>query len=140
MDSAFLHARSLYEFFTATEKSILRNKRKGLRRLTWRDYSSTARQISTQYNQFVEPLHGRVMHLDRKRSGYDEIKKEVVNFARDILNLWNGFSKNPDLSPYASLLDKCRDQAIGEAASAADRYKKYGFESPFSAGGAEVSG
>jgi len=34
MDSAFLHARSLYEFFTATESSINRNETNGVTRLT----------------------------------------------------------------------------------------------------------
>ena len=136
MDSSFLHARSLYEFFTATERTVLRNKKNGLRRLTWYDYSRnpTVRQTSTKYDQFRQPLHGRLMHLDQNRSGYNEVKKEVVNFAADILDLWNGFSTHPDLSLYASLLDKFRDQAIGEATGAAERYKKYGFESPFSLG------
>jgi len=130
MDSAFLHARSLYEFFTATEESILRNKGKGLR-LTWRDYSLTARQTSTKYAQFMQPLHGRVMHLDQNRSGYNEMKKEVVNFASDILDLWDGFSKSPDLKSYAGLLDKFHDQAIDEATSVAEQYQKYGFKCPF---------
>jgi len=132
MDSTFLHARSLYEFFTATEESITRNEGRGSTRLTWRDYSLTARQTSGKYNQFMEPLHERVMHLEKDRSGYDEIKNEVVNFAIDILRLWNGFSEKPGLETYASLLRHFRDEAIKEAVNVAEQYKEYGFESPFS--------
>jgi hypothetical protein len=132
MDSTFLHARSLYEFFTATEESITRNERRGSTRLTWRDYSPTARQTSEKYNQFMKPLHGRVMHLEKDRAVYDEIKNEVVNFAIDILRLWNGFSENSSLNLYKSLLDRFRGKAIEEAASVAAQYKECGFECPFS--------
>jgi hypothetical protein len=134
MDAAFIHARSLYEFFTATQQSILRNKSNGLRRLTWYDFSSnpTLRQTSTKYAQFMQPLHGRVMHLDHNRSGYDEIKKEVANFAADILVLWNNFIMHPETRDYAILLVKFKDQAIREAEWVASQYKEHGFVSPFS--------
>jgi len=136
VDSAFLHARSLCEFFTATENSILRNEANGVTRLTWRDYSRTARQTSSKYNQFMKPLHGRVMHLDKDRSGYGGIKNEVVKIAKDVLELWKGFSANlsadSSLKPYADLLDKFRDDAIGEATRVAEQYKEHGFQSPFS--------
>jgi hypothetical protein len=93
--------------------------------------SRSARQESAKYIDFRKPLHGRVMHLDKDRAGYEEIKKEVVNCANEIVRLWNSFSKHLDLSSYAHLLDKCRDQAIAESESVAERYKKHGFESPF---------
>jgi hypothetical protein len=124
MDSALLHARSLYEFFTATKQTK--------KRRTWWDYSRTAGQTSAKYDDFRKPLHGRVMHLNKDRSGYKEIKKEVVNLAIDILKLWNKFSEKPGLEPYANLFNKYRDLAIAEAESVAERYKQYGFRSPFS--------
>ena len=124
MDSALLHARSLYEFFTATEP--IRPERR-----TWRDYSRDARQESDKYNEFIKPLHGRVMHLNRDRDGYDPVKDEVVNFASDILRLWDDFSKKPGLGPYAGLLQKYRKQAIDEAADVAKQYSRYGFSCPF---------
>jgi hypothetical protein len=124
MDSALLHARSLYEFFTATKF------RSG--RLTWRDYSPQACQKSGRYDKFIKPLHGRVMHLDTNRAGYDEIKKEVVNFASDILDLWDGFSKKPGLAQYSGILDQLRKKAIGEAKNVAEQHKDQGYQSPFS--------
>ncbi len=118
MGAGQLHARSLYEFFTAT--------RIHEGRLTWCDYGEEARQESEQYTEFIKPLHGRVMYINKDRAGYEEIKNEVVNIASDILSLWNGFSKKPGLEPYAPLLDQFRDCAIGEAASVAEQYKECG--------------
>lgn len=118
MDSALLHARSLYEFFTATK---IRQTR-----VTWRDYSCRAQQESEKYKEFIKPLHGRVMHINKDRAGYEQVKNEVVNFASDILALWNSFSRVPDLKPYAPLLEEFRDRAIGEAASVAEQYKDCG--------------
>ena len=122
MDSAFLHARSLYEFFTTTEKAIERNKQNHRRRLTWRDYSSHGRQDSQKYGKFMKPLHGRVMHVEEERTGLDEIKREVANFATDILKLWDSFSRKPDLVPYAGLLAQFREKAICEANKVARQY------------------
>jgi len=132
MDSAFMHARSLYEFFTAPEEAIKRNEKRGEKRLTWRDYSVMARQTSRKYEEFIKPLHGRVMHLDKDRPGYDAVKSEVVNFAKDILELWDGFTKKPGINKYAELLKKLRDDAIREARHVASQYKDQGYECPFS--------
>jgi hypothetical protein len=124
MDSALLHARSLYEFFTATRFTG--------GRLTWRAYSPQACQQSGKYDKFMKPLHGRVMHIDKDRAGYVEIKKEVVNFASDILDLWDGFSKTSGLAPYLGLLDQFRKEAIVEAEKVAEKYKDWDYKSPFS--------
>jgi hypothetical protein len=136
MDSALLHARSLYEFFTATESAINRNQQNGIMRLTWRDYSQTGRQTSTKYNQFMKPLHGRVMHLDKDRSGYEEVKNEVVGLAKDVLTLWKAFSAklaaDPSLKPYVDLLHSAENDAIEEARRVAKQYNEFGFQFPFS--------
>jgi hypothetical protein len=128
MDSAFLHARSLYEFFTATKTRP--------DRLTWRDYSQTSPQTSAKYEQFRTPLHGRLMHLNKDRSEYDGIKSEVVEIAKDVLILWDAFSAalaaDPNLRPYADLLGRYREVARAEAAHVAEQYKEFGFQSPFS--------
>lgn len=132
MDSALLHARSLYEFFTAGEGSINRNNDQGWRRLTWRDYSPNSRQQSATYQQFMKPLHGRVMHIEKDRAGYDEIKKEVVTLAQGILTLWAGFSRTPGLAAYATLLGNLRDAAVRAAEGVANQYQNWGYKSPFS--------
>jgi hypothetical protein len=130
MDSAFAHARGLYEFFTTPEKTVLRNEEKNFNRLTWHDYSPNAIQRSNPYDAFRVPLHGRVMHVCKDRSGYDEIKNEVVTLAADILDVWDRFSKHPDLKDYAALLHATRKRAIKEAENVANQYA--GFKCPFS--------
>jgi hypothetical protein len=130
MDSALLHARSLYEFFTATEDAVERNVKKDSK-LTWRDYSFNGRQESRRYSSLIKTLHGRVLHIAKDRPRLDEVKKEVVSFASDILDLWDGFSKNPDLGQYSALLDRVRKESIGEAAKVGERYKAWGYKSPF---------
>jgi hypothetical protein len=131
MDSAFAHARGLYEFFTTPEKTVLRNEERNFNRLTWRDYSPNAVQQSNTYDRFRVPLHGRVMHVCKDRSGYGEIKTEVVTLAADILDVWGRFSKHPDLKDYAALLDEARKQAVKEAEQVAKQYSAHGFKCPF---------
>ena len=123
MDSVFLHARSLYEFFTATN---IRQQR-----ITWRDYGRDTGQTSEIYNGLMEPLHGRVMHLDKGRANHKEVKGEVLTIAKDILQLWLNFSRKPEVAAYTPMLDEHRRRALHEARDVADQYKRRGFESPF---------
>lgn len=123
MDSVVLHARSLYEFFTATNIRA--------QRLSWRDYGQNTGQTSEIYESLRGPLHGRLMHLDKGRADNKEVKNEVVDIAKDILQLWFNFSRKPELEAYAPMLDERRRDALYEAGKVADQYKEHGFESPF---------
>jgi hypothetical protein len=131
MDSAFLHARNLYEFFTATIESIKKNEKWGT--LTWQDFSGHAHQTSNKYdNDFRNDFHGRLLHLSRSRSTRTPIKNEVTILAKDILQLWGGFAKKPGIEPYAIVLEEMQQKAINEAVHVAAQYEQYGFTSPFS--------
>lgn len=131
MDSAFLHARNLYEFFTATTESMKKNEKWGT--LTWQDYSGHAIQTSNKYDKdFREDFHGRLLHLSRSRSTRAPIKDEVTILAKDILQLWVGFAKKPGMEPYAILLEEMQQAAVNEAIHVAGQYQQYGFISPFS--------
>lgn len=123
MDSAFVHARSLYEFFT--------NPKPQSERLSWRDYGMRGPLISKRYNRFIRPLHGRVMHLNKNRTGYRQIKGEVLRLALDVLALWQEFSEKSEVQPYRNLLDDRRKRAIKEATSVAEQYRRHGYKSPF---------
>ena len=132
MDSAFTHARGLYEFFTMERKSVLNHDRQNHKRLTWHSYGLTAPLASQAYKKrFAGPLHGRVMHICLGRSAHRPIKDKVVTLAADILDLWDRFSKHPDLKDYASLLDEKRKEAIDEAKAVAAKYAPHGFKCPF---------
>lgn len=129
MDSALLHARSLYEFFTATDESIRRNRKK--KPLTWRDFGARCRQSSATYDRFIKPLHGRVMHLCWDRTGFQEVKSQVAVLALDLLGLWDGFCAEPEVAPYSALLRRKRDEAIGEARRVAKQYAGRAYRCPF---------
>jgi hypothetical protein len=134
MDSALLHARSLYEFFTSTEESITRsgkNKKKKMRRLTWQDFGRGCRQDSATFDKFQSALHGRVMHLEWDRTGYEEVKKEVVTLALDLLRLWDAFCGKPEVASYAALLKTKRDDAVDEARRVGEQYAGRGYQFPF---------
>ena len=124
MDSAFVHARCLYEFFTSTKPPG--------DKVNWQNFGQNAGQSSAKYDTYRDALHLRSIHLGKNRASQDEIKNEVVNFATDVLDLWDFFSKNPDLKDYAIVLDQTRKQAIKEAEAVANQYAAHGFKCPFS--------
>src|SRR5690349_11637566 len=71
MNATFLHARCLYEFFNLPNPRSVR--------MSWRDFQLSEALKSDLYlhdpqqpQDLVIPLHGRVMHLNKKREGYDE--------------------------------------------------------------------
>lgn len=131
MDSAFLHARSLYEFFTGDPS---RDEGGGREPASWKLFGA-ARQKSVLYEKWGETLHARLFHLRRNRPQPTsakrgtrgtklptDIKEEVVNFAHDLLALWQSFTQDPALLDYRTTLDTKRAGAIREADLTAHRY------------------
>jgi hypothetical protein len=116
MDSTFLHARALYEFFTATKTS-------NSDRLTWKDFGLSQRINSTKYSLLISDLHGRALHLNKNRSSYAAIKDEVVNIATDILSLWDQFVSEARMRSFKAELNDRRQLAINDANAVAARYK-----------------
>lgn len=127
MDSTFLHARSLYEFFTATNT-------RNTDRLSWKSFGLVSGLISAKYSaKFIDDLHGRSMHLNKARSSYNPIKDEVVNVANDVLDLWDKFSNDPSLgSIYVAEMAAARSKSIGEADKVAYSYQQELFRPIFS--------
>ena len=116
MDSAFLHARALYEFLTATSTH-------NADRLTWKDFGLAAGLISTKYlPDFIKDLHGRSMHLNKNRSANNPIKGDVVEVAQDILNLWDRFTPLVTDPILVTELDKARQLSVNDANSVAGNY------------------
>jgi hypothetical protein len=124
MDSAMLHARSLFEFFTT--------KKPSKDRLCWRDFGLAKPLKSKRYKALVEPLNARLMHVKKNRAGRRQVKNEVVNLARDVVELWDKFSHHPALDAlYKTLLDEHRTEAMAEAQKVAAQYGEYSYKSPF---------
>jgi hypothetical protein len=92
MDSAFLHARALFEFFVqpTNDNHYGSNEFLGL---------STVLNSNSYVNEWRGPLHAFLMHAqDRSRpvslksSGVEkDLNQMPVDFAREILKLWEEF-------------------------------------------------
>lgn len=84
MDSAVLHARSLYEFFT-------RKKAKD-EYYSYKDFG--VKRLDTDFHQDYDgPMHIRLLHLKKQRSLGDSrmVNGVVIEIANDILELWVRF-------------------------------------------------
>jgi hypothetical protein len=130
MDSAFLHARSLFEFFTKEKES--RNY------LTVKNFGSEP-LCSKIYKDWEASLHCYLMHLQdrltadlkKKLNGRKikkDIKNQVVEFAKEIIRLWIEFSDDTAMKNYKELLDEKLCEAFKDAEETA---RKYDIEMPF---------
>ncbi len=120
MDSAFLHARSLYEFFL-TPKRLWRSDTAYAERDFGVPLSPT--KVSDTY---IDALNKRLFHIDIFRpapvnKGGKKVKTDinvrVVDIATDVLELWDDFAAKVGKFPTA--LRTARRKAIGDAAQAA---------------------
>jgi hypothetical protein len=123
MDSAFLHARTLFEFFT---KPTGRNY-----------YGSDVFQVATlssalYTDDWVEILHAYLMHAQdrsspRQLEGFDgsttkDLNEMPVDFAKEVVRLWREFIKllhastDPDIQALAVPGSDCLQKAIANAA------------------------
>ena len=113
MDSALLHARSLFEFFTHTDPARKKNL------VTWKDFNLEEAINSELYKEWIKPLHHHVMHLENRFDVTNEIngvhlKDMVTKFSAEIVNIWSIFSAkiNKDLK---NDMDYILEKSITEA-------------------------
>lgn len=119
MDSAVLHARTLFEFFLNKTKSNYYG---------CTEYVSTELQ-SDSYKDWSGPLHSHLMHAQvRSRpkklgtsDGPKDLNEMPVYFAQEILRLWKEFeaelskSGNPEDQKLGQLARDKRKEAIDKA-------------------------
>lgn len=123
MDSAFLHARSLYEFFTWIEPQ--RPTRRAQTRVYWRTYGLQGRLVSRLYTDWIGILHDYVMHLNDVRGSSSnvlngqQLNKQILIFAEDVLHLWDQFSAMPEVSQFSTELADARRKSVEQANSIA---------------------
>lgn len=116
MDSAFVHTRCLFNFFTRSKGG--------------NDVSITAfgpQPYSSQvYTDWDNPLNQHVLHISKGRlspknlrSG-SHLNEQVENFAREILKLWEQFENDPLAVAYKAEVQKARVRAIEDAKNDAE--------------------
>lgn len=138
MDSTFLHARTLFEFFT---------KKTGVNYYGYSEYKIPPNKlVSSLYTSNLTsnpinigwdgPLHSFIMHAqDRstpsKLKSYDglsmkDLNEMPVDFAKEVVRLWRDFVKELSLSsdasiqPLSTIADVILDDAIKTTANVLD--------------------
>lgn len=113
MDSAFLHARALFEFFTYTQSNSKQRKYK----VIWKDFGLKEPLISSFYKDWMLPLHHHLMHLENRLDitniiNSKHLKDMVFDFAQEIVRLWRDFSSKVDTRLKPELDIKLEDAII----------------------------
>jgi Fe-S cluster biosynthesis and repair protein YggX len=111
-DSAFIHARTLFEFFTSKKrnKNILRIVEFG-----------PSKYRSSIYATWKPSLNRHVLHLNEKRLNPNNLKtdehlsEQVEVFAREVLSLWKQFENDPEAASFRPILVRVRERAIADA-------------------------
>lgn len=112
MDSAFVHARVLYEFVTREDH--------------WKRTAAHMPRIAPLWVKYEDAMHRRVLHPDPRRPQAagtqhgDDLKDRVVDFARDLLALWDDITTDPQMRPYRSTMSNTRAAAVADAKQVAD--------------------
>lgn len=109
-DSAFIHARNLFNFFTW----------RGRYDVSVVDFGLTNPYPSTLFDAWREPLNRHVLHISGGRIAPTNIvagvhlKDQVENFAWEILSLWKQ-AENDTPPTFAALFTKARERAVKDA-------------------------
>lgn len=111
-DSAFMHARTLFEFFTSDGKN-----KNNLRVIEF----GAHKYKSNIYAKWKPSLNRHVLHLNEKRLNPNNLKadehlsEQVEVFAREILRLWVQFENDPTAISFQHTLKSVRKRAIADA-------------------------
>lgn len=115
-DSAFVHARCLFNFFTS-----LKSKND----ISIVEFGPNPYE-SLVYQLWEEPLNRHVLHISKGRANPNNLKndthinEQILVFANEILRLWKQFEADPSASDYAANLSKARQCAIQHATNDAN--------------------
>ena len=113
MDSAFVHARCLYKFFTQSQSS---------HDISITEFRTSAYQ-SSLFDTWEKPLNRHVLHISKGRlnptntDGTTHLNEHVEDFANDIYKLWVKFENDPLASIFATELLDARIKAVQDASN-----------------------
>jgi len=118
MDSAFVHIRCLYKFFTQQQSS---------HDISITEFGTGAYQ-STLFSNWEEALNRHVLHISKGRAsptntdGTTHLNEHVKDFANDIYKLWLKFESDPLASTFAAELSEARTKALQDAVNDASKH------------------
>ncbi|MDZ4654952.1 MAG: hypothetical protein U1F44_03665 [Coriobacteriia bacterium] len=110
MDSAFVHARCLFNFFTS----------RGSNDISIVGFGPPLYD-SPIYEKWKEALHRHVLHVAKGRAvptnliDGAHLKNQVLAFAHEGLRLWRCFEADAAASKYADILKRAEVQALADA-------------------------
>jgi Fe-S cluster biosynthesis and repair protein YggX len=111
MDSAFVHSRCLFKFFTEA---------RGGNDISVVEFGAGP-YPSGPYKAWARSLDRHVLHISKGRvsptniRNRDHLNEQVEAFARDIVRLWETFES--DAGDYSAVLIAARNRAITDAAN-----------------------
>lgn len=112
MESAFVHTRVLYEFLTHDEG--------------WAKRTPHERRQSDLWDEYKVAMHTKVLHPGANRpyeptnTSADELQHRVVDFAHDILALWDDVAAEKAMAAHRDTMTDSRAYAVEEARRSAD--------------------
>jgi hypothetical protein len=115
MESAFVHTRVLYEFIGGEEGWGNRSPHSPLRSDLWQEYQG--------------PMHQKVLHPAPTRpyqptgTTADDLKERVVDFALDVLDLWERVAQQQVMRHHRTSMEDARRNAIRDAERSAQILK-----------------
>ncbi len=118
MDSAFVHARCLYRFFT---------QRQSGHDISITEFGIPAYQ-SSLFDIWEKPLNRHVLHISKGRlnptntDSTTHLNEHVLDFANDIYKLWIKFETNPLAANFSTELLNSRTKAVQDTVNDAVRH------------------
>ena len=112
MDSAFVHARCLFNFFT---------HKKGGYDVSVTEFGPRVPYKSLVYEKWCEPLNRHVLHISKGRATPNNVNssghlnKQVKAFSDEILRLWDQVIGDPVASKFKADFEWVRGEAIKHA-------------------------
>ena len=116
-DSALLHARALYELF-GSSKSRWREARRSI--------GLSAPITSALFDEYERGINDKLHHVSTSRPfvpetfPHDELPDRVLDFAHDVLSIWDGVSVQPETSACHDAFRLARARAIAAATETAE--------------------
>jgi hypothetical protein len=130
MDSVYVHARALYEFFTMSINAISNNEEAGKKPATWASFGLVGPfKKSGVYKKQYDNLHRFVLHLRRDRSDpKNTTNRQVMPITFDILEYWQRFPNHPAMDAHRGELITVINQEIENVST---QYKGQFVTNPF---------